>query len=81
MNRRNHDRSSYLAYLECHLRTQLHGYVRDLRLEPAKRGVVLRGQARSSHAKEMAEQVLEASRYPIAANEIEVGETVEPAAW
>jgi hypothetical protein len=62
-----------LAELEVHVRYRLSGRVRDFRLEPGEKGLVLRGQSRTFYAKQLAQHaVMEAARLPIAANAIEV---------
>jgi hypothetical protein len=62
-----------LAELEIHVRYRLRGRVRDFRLAPGERGLVLRGQSRTYYAKQLAQHaVMEAAGLPIAANEIEV---------
>ena len=62
-----------LAELEARVHSRASGQIRDLRLSLHDDGVVLRGRTRSYHAKQMAQQaILEATRRPIRANEIEV---------
>lgn len=59
--------------LEAHIQCQLRGRVRGFRLIWRHDGLVLRGQAGSFHAKQLAQQaVMEAGDLPILANEIEV---------
>ena len=65
--------SDEIAQLEAHVRGRLNGRVRDLRLKVRDQGLVLRGQTRTYHAKQLAQHaVLEASGLPIVANEIQV---------
>lgn len=62
-----------LAQIEERLRTRLTGRVRDLQLLLHENGVVLRGRARTYYAKQLAQHaVMEASKLPICANDIEV---------
>jgi hypothetical protein len=62
-----------VARLESHLQGRLNGRVRALRLLLRDQGLVLRGQARTYYAKQLAQHaVMEAASYPIQANEIEV---------
>jgi hypothetical protein len=59
--------------IETHVQSRLHGRVREFRLLERGGWLVLRGQARTYYAKQLAQQaVLEATDLPIAANEIEV---------
>jgi hypothetical protein len=59
--------------LETHVRCRLSGYVRDFRLVIAPRGLTLKGRAHTYYAKQLAQHaVMEATRLPILANEIEV---------
>jgi hypothetical protein len=59
--------------LEARVRCRLSGRVRDFRLDVADKGLILRGHARTYYAKQLAQQaVMEATRLPILANEIEV---------
>jgi hypothetical protein len=65
--------SQELDQLEVHLQGQLNGRVRDLRLVPRGRGLILRGRSRSYYGKQLAQHaVMEAVSLPIVANEIEV---------
>jgi hypothetical protein len=62
-----------LAELEELVRLRLGGRVREFRLSLRDAGLVLRGQAKSHHAKQLAQQALvDLNRAPITANEIEV---------
>ena len=62
-----------LACIEEHVRCRLFGRVRDLQLLVRDQGLVLRGHARTYHAKQLAQHaVLETTDLPIRANEIEV---------
>ncbi len=59
--------------LEARVRRRLGGQVRDFRLDVAEKGLILRGHARTYYAKQLAQQaVMEATRLPILANEIDV---------
>ncbi len=59
--------------IENRIRHQLGGRLRDFRLEIADAGVVLRGRARTYHAKQLAQHaVMAATDLPILRNEIEV---------
>ena len=59
--------------LETTVKYQLHGRVRAFQLIVQDGGLVLRGQVRSYHAKQLAQHtVMEATGLPIFANEIEV---------
>ncbi len=61
------------AELEARVQYRLGGQVRDFRLVVAEKGLVLRGHAQTYYAKQLAQQaVMEATRLPILANEIEV---------
>jgi hypothetical protein len=62
-----------LAEFEELVRLRLGGRVREFRLSIRDAGLVLRGRARSHHAKQLAQQALmDVSRAPIRSNEIEV---------
>ena len=62
-----------LAEIETHVQVRLHGRVRDLRILVEGPGLVLRGHARSYYVKQLAQHaVMETTRVPILANEIEV---------
>lgn len=62
-----------VAELEAHVQCRLSGRLRGFRVVVTDRGVVLRGQASTYYAKQLAQQtVLEAIKLPIVANEIEV---------
>jgi hypothetical protein len=59
--------------LESCVQSRLHGRVRHLRLVARGCGLVLRGQARTFYAKQLAQHaVMGATTLPILANEIEV---------
>ena len=63
-----------LDELELHLQEKLSGRIRDLHLVVQNCGIILRGFARTYHAKQLAQHVvMSESRLPILANEIEVG--------
>lgn len=65
--------SQELDQLEVHLQSQLNGRVRDFRLVPRGRGLILRGRSRSYYGKQLAQHaVMDAVNLPIVANEIEV---------
>jgi hypothetical protein len=62
-----------VIHLENLLQHRLVGRVRELRLIIRQNGIVLRGQARTYHAKQVAQHaVMTAAELPILANEIEV---------
>ena len=62
-----------LAELEELVRLRLGGRVREFRLSVRDSGMVLRGRAKSHHAKQLALQALmDLNRAPITTNEIEV---------
>jgi hypothetical protein len=62
-----------LAELEELVRLRSGGRVRELRLSLRDAGLVLTGQTKSHHAKQLAQQALmDSNRAPITANEIEV---------
>ncbi len=62
-----------MSRLESTLQNRLSGRVRDLRLEIGDRGLVLRGRARTYHAKQLAQHGLMAeTSLPLVANEIVV---------
>ena len=62
-----------LAKLEELVWLRLGARVREFRLSVRDAGLVLRGQAKSHHAKQLAQQALmDLNRAPITANEIEV---------
>jgi hypothetical protein len=47
--------------------------VREFRVILGETGLILRGQSQTYHAKQLAQQaIMEATRFPITANEIEV---------
>jgi hypothetical protein len=69
-----------LAELEALVRQRLGGQLRDFRLSIRDTGLVLRGRTRSHHAKQLAQQALmDMTRAPVRANEIEVGNSTCPA--
>jgi hypothetical protein len=45
--------------------------VREFRVILGETGLILRGQSQTYHAKQLAQQAMEATRFPITANEIE----------
>jgi len=60
--------------LELHLQSRLNGRVRDLRVDAAENGLVIRGRAMTYYAKQLAQHiVMETTSTPIVANEIHVG--------
>lgn len=62
-----------MDHLELRLRNRLHSYVHDFRLESRDRGLVLLGRAHTYYAKQVAQHaVMQATEFPILANEIEV---------
>jgi osmotically-inducible protein OsmY len=62
-----------VAELEVHVQCRLGGQLRDFRVMVTDRGVILRGQAHTYYTKQLAQHaVMEVSRLPIVANEIEV---------
>jgi hypothetical protein len=62
-----------LAELEELVRLRLGGRIREFRLLVRDAGLVLKGRARSHHAKQLAQQALmDLGRAPIRSNEIEV---------
>jgi hypothetical protein len=64
---------SAVTHLENLLQHRLAGRVRELRLVLRKNGIVLQGQARTYHAKQVVQHaVMTAAKLPILANEIEV---------
>jgi hypothetical protein len=66
-------RAGELDQLEARVQGRLNGQVRDLRLLQRHGGLVLQGLARTYYVKQMAQHVvMEATRLPIVANEIEV---------
>jgi hypothetical protein len=65
--------SDRAAELEARLQGRLGGQVRDFRLVVAAKGLILKGRAHTYYAKQLAQHaVMEATRLPILANEIEV---------
>jgi len=64
---------SDLDQLQAHLQSRLLGKVRGFQLTIRDHGLVLRGQARTYYAKQLAQHAVMASAgLPIVANEIEV---------
>ena len=62
-----------MGYLEAHVQSRLAGRMRDLHLLLHDQGIILKGHAPSYYAKQLAQHaVMQASEYPILANEIEV---------
>ena len=62
-----------LDQLEAHVRSRLNGRVRDFRLLVRDDGLVLQGHSHTYYGKQIAQHaVLEATRLPIRANQIEV---------
>ena len=62
-----------LDQLEVRLQAQLSGRITNLRLHVDDGGIVLRGHARTFHAKQLAQHALmRSSKLPILANDIEV---------
>jgi hypothetical protein len=62
-----------LEQLESHLKHQLGGRVRNLRVLFHPAGIVLKGRTETYHAKQLVQHaVMEATRVPISANDIEV---------
>jgi hypothetical protein len=67
------DAGSRLDQLENRVQAKLSGRIRDLRLLRGDYGLILRGFARTYHAKQLAQHaVMTESELPILANEIEV---------
>jgi hypothetical protein len=63
-----------ITQIEAHVQVRLNKRVRDFQLVTHGRGLVLRGYAATYYAKQLAQQaVLEATTFPILANEIHVG--------
>jgi hypothetical protein len=59
--------------LESHVKDRLSGRIRSLRLLLREEGLILAGSAPSYYVKQLAQHaVMQASEYPIAANQIEV---------
>ena len=60
--------------LEGNVRRRLNGRVRDFRLLLQDNGLILQGYTFTYHAKQLAQHtIMQATRLPILANEIEVG--------
>jgi len=59
--------------LEMYIQCRLGGQIRDFQLVVLNKGLVLRGHVQTYYAKQLAQHaVMEATRLPILANEIEV---------
>ena len=68
-----HDAKSVLDHLENRIQAKLTGRVRNLQLLQHDGGLVLRGLARTYHAKQLAQHaVMSETKLPILANEIDV---------
>jgi hypothetical protein len=68
-----HEAPRDLDQLENRVQTRLSGRIRHFRLLLRDCGIVVRGRARTYHAKQVAQHVIMAeTRLPILANEIEV---------
>lgn len=62
-----------ITQLEVHVQSEVAGRVRDLRLVRQGHGLVLYGQSRTYHGKQLAQEaVLARSAWPLIANQIEV---------
>jgi hypothetical protein len=62
-----------IEQLETHVQSRLNGRVRNFRLVVRECGLVLTGQARTYHAKQLAQHaVMEATALPILVNDINV---------
>lgn len=62
-----------LDYLETQVQSRLAGRVRNFQVLSRGRGIILKGDARTYYAKQLAQHaVMQASDCPILANEIEV---------
>ena len=62
-----------IDYLEMHVQRRLGGRVRDFRLFAHANGLILQGSTATFHAKQLAQHaIMEATRLPILANDIEV---------
>jgi hypothetical protein len=62
-----------IARLEVQVQRKLIGRIRDLHLSVDDDGLILRGRTRSYYVKQLAQhEVMQVSRLPIQANEIEV---------
>jgi hypothetical protein len=62
-----------ISELEAQIQCELSGQVSDLRLVVGSNGVILRGNAHTYHAKQQAQQVVNAATtLPVVANEIEI---------
>jgi len=59
--------------MEAHVQARLNNRVRDFQLVACEHGLILRGYAATYYTKQLAQQaVLEATTFPILANEIHV---------
>jgi hypothetical protein len=66
------------AELQARLLGRLGRQVRDFKAVVGEKGLILRGQARTYHAKQLAQHVvMEVTSFPIVANEIEVASATE----
>jgi len=73
MSNASHTLLEEVAQLEAHAQNQLNGRVWNLRLVVRDNGLILRGQAHTYYAKQLAQHVvMELTWLPIQANEIEV---------
>jgi hypothetical protein len=73
MSNAGHTLLEEVAQLESHVQNQLNGRVRNLRLVVRVNGLILRGQAHTYYAKQLAQHVvMKLTWFPIQANEIEV---------
>jgi hypothetical protein len=62
-----------VAELEALVQAQLNGHIRNLRLVVDDNGIILRGQAQTYYAKQLAQHVvMERTRLAVRANEIAV---------
>lgn len=60
--------------LEVHVQSRLGGQLREFKIVVGEEGLVLRGQAHTYYAKQLAQHVvMQATDFPIQANEIDVG--------
>jgi hypothetical protein len=69
----DHEQNADIAALEVHAQSQVAGRVRNLRVVLQEHGLILYGQSRTYHGKQLAQEaVMASSTRPILANEIEV---------
>jgi hypothetical protein len=62
-----------ITEMETRVGCLLDGDIHDFRVIVEEKGIILQGQARTYHARKLAEDmVLEATEFPVSANEIEV---------